>query len=346
MNLNTVLSKDDLSKEEIVYLLSLSEKKDIEKLFANADAVRNKYCGDGVHLRGIIEFSNYCEQDCLYCGLRISNRELPRYRMTKEEILQTASKICETGIKTIVLQSGEDHFYSKSLITDLIISIKEKYDTAITLSIGERGRDEYDEWKDAGADRYLLKHETANNKLYSAFHKKEKLKSRLAHIQYLKSIGFQTGSGNIISLPNQALEDIADDIFLCKELDVDMASFSPFIPSPATPLKKAPKADLGLTLKTIAVARIALKNVHIPATTALGTLDVLGREKGLQVGANVIMPNFTPSPYRQHYQIYPDKKCIGDDPLACGSCLKQMIQALGRTIAEDKGDSLKLSAVN
>ena len=238
-----------------------------------------------------------------------------------------------------MLQSGEDHFYSRSLVTDIIISIKEKFDSAITLSIGERGRDEYEEWKNAGADRYLLKHETANEHLYSTYHQHEKLKSRLAHIQCLKKIGYQTGSGNIIGLPGQTVEDIADDILLCKELDCDMCSFSPFIPSHDSPFREIPPANAELTLRTIAVARIVLKNVHIPATTALSTLIGNGAEVGLKVGANVIMPNFTPLPYRDNYQIYKDKKTYDTNMYLRE--LETVLNKLGRKIGEGKGHSLK-----
>jgi biotin synthase len=341
MNLNSVLRKDDFTKDEIAYLLSLRDKEEVEKLFARANEVREEFCGDEVHLRGIIEFSNYCGQNCLYCGLRNSNRELQRYRMTKDEILQTVKHINDAGIKTVILQSGEDFGYRNDFITDIIKSIKINFDVAVTLSLGERGFHEYNEWQKAGADRYLLKHETANEKIYYRIHHKQKLEERLLHLRYLKAIGFQTGSGNIIGLPHQTAFDLADDILLCKELDCDMASFSPFIPSLQTPFYNVEKADLTLTLKTIAVARIVLKDVHIPATTALGTLDVQGREKGLQVGANVIMPNFTPNPFRQHYQIYPNKKDIADEPLACCSSIRMMIESFGRKIARDKGGSLK-----
>ena len=340
MNLDQILNKEELNKEEIVFLLSLQKKEELEKLYFQANEVRKEYCGDEVHLRGIIEFSNYCDQECMYCGLRRSNKNLQRYRMTKDEIISTAGRITKAGLKTVVLQSGEDHFYSKSLVTDIIISIKEKYDTAITLSIGERGRDEYEEWKKAGADRYLLKHETANDKLYSAYHQHEMLKSRLAHIRCLKQIGFQTGSGNIIGLPGQTIEDIADDILLCKEMDCDMCSFSPFIPSNNSPLWNIPPANIDLTLKTIAAARIVLKDVHIPATTALSTLIDGGKELGLKVGANVIMPNFTPLPYRENYQIYKNKKTY--DPLVYLEEIKSMLDRIGRNVGEGKGHSLKL----
>ncbi len=306
--LSDVLNKPQLNKDDIVYLLSLKDDKDISELFRKADSVRKEFCGDEVHLRGIIEFSNYCEADCVYCGLRKGNKQLDRYRMSVEEIIETAKHIHSAGIKTVVLQSGEDFSYSKEDITRTIKSIKDNCDVAITLSLGERSFEEYDEWKSAGADRYLLKHETANEKLYSALHSHQKLEERLAHLRYLKSIGFQAGSGNIIGLPGQTIEDIADDILLCKELDCDMCSFSPFIPSPETPMKNIPPADLNLTLKTMAVARIVLKNVHIPATTALSTLTPEGRRLGLTVGANVIMPNFTPDEYKDKYRIYANKK--------------------------------------
>ena len=205
----SILYKSDLTKDEVIYLFSLSDKDEIAQLYKRSDEVRKEFCGDDVHLRGIIEFSNYCEQDCLYCGLRISNDSLPRYRMTKEEILTTVIHIVKAKIKTIVLQSGEDSSYTKEFIVDVIKSIKEKYDVAITLSLGERSFEDYDAWKKAGADRYLLKHETANKKLYSAIHNKQSLDERIKHLEYLKSIGFQAGSGNIIGLPGQTIEDLS-----------------------------------------------------------------------------------------------------------------------------------------
>lgn len=337
--LSDVLNKSELEREDIIYLLNLTEETEISELFEKADKVRKDFCGDEVHLRGIIEFSNFCEQDCVYCGLRKSNKQLERYRMSFDEIIETAKKIYSAGIKTVVLQSGEDSHYTKQDITHIIKAIKDSCDVAITLSLGERNFDEYDEWKTAGADRYLLKHETANEKIYSALHSKQKLEERLTHLKYLKSIGFQAGSGNIIGLPKQTIEDIADDILLCKELDCDMCSFSPFIPSQETPLKNISPADLKLTLKTIAVGRIALKNVHIPATTALSTLTPEGRKLGLTVGANVIMPNFTPDKYKDKYRIYANKKTY--NPIKYVEELKKLMHSFGRKVSEDKGHSLK-----
>ncbi|MHB1687487.1 MAG: [FeFe] hydrogenase H-cluster radical SAM maturase HydE [Ignavibacteriaceae bacterium] len=337
-----ILNKNDFTLDEIISLLQTDDWYEVQLIYQKADEVRKKYCGDEVHLRGIIEFSNYCEQDCLYCGLRNSNSNLERYRMTKREIIQTAKTIFDKGIQTIVLQSGEDFIFPGEEIAEIISSIKSKIDVAITLSLGERNFDEYKLWKGAGADRYLLKHETANPKLYSTYHLNQDLNDRIEHLYFLKSIGYQIGSGNITGLPKQSIKDIAEDIILCRELDLDMASFSPFIASPETPYRSQKNADVNFTLKVMAVARIVLKNVHIPATTALATLDEYGREKGLQVGANVIMPNFTPSPYREKYSIYPNKKCVKDNPLLCPACLENSIGAIGRRIASGKGHSLKI----
>ena len=340
-NLNSILSKDSPSKEDIVFLLSLSNEEEIRELFSKAQQVRKEFCGDEIHLRGIIEISNNCEQDCLYCGLRISNFELHRYRMSKKEILETAEQIANAGIKTIVLQSGEDFEYECDFISDLIKTIKNNFEVAITLSLGERGFFEYDEWLKAGADRYLLKHETANDILYYKLHNKQKLEERLLHLRYLKAIGFQTGSGNIIGLPGQTLEDIADDILLCKELDCDMASFSPFITSEQTPFRNLESADLNLTLKTMAVARIVLKDVHIPATTALSTLNKNGRKLGLDAGANVIMPNFTPEFYRRKYLIYNKKDISENDAGITLAEIKNVISSSGLKISDNYGHSLK-----
>ncbi len=337
--LKNILNKFELNKGDIITLLQAKDENEINLIFQKADEVRKKYCGNEVHLRGIIEFSNYCEQNCLYCGLRKDNSSLERYRMTIDEILQTAEKIYEAGIKTIVLQSGEDITCTGNEIAEIIRLIKNEFDVAITLSLGERDYEDYKLWKKAGADRYLLKHETANPKLYSIYHLGQMLQDRIQHLLYLKSLGYQIGSGNIVGLPNQTLEDIAGDILLCKQLDVDMASFSPFIPSPDSPYRKQKRCDVNFILLVMAIARIVLKNVHIPATTALATLDPEGREKGLRAGANVIMPNFTPAPYKEKYSIYANKKT--DDNI-----MHYVIEAAaseGRIISETKGQSLKLS---
>lgn len=342
MDVISLLNKETLSKDDIVLLLSLTDKNDINLLYKKADEVREKFCGYEVHLRGIVEFSNHCKRDCLYCGLRKSNSVINRYRMSEDEIVYAVKNIYDEGIQTVVLQSGEDFAYTTETITRIISTIKNEFDLAITLSLGERNFEEYVEWKRAGADRYLLKHETAKPSLYFKARGNQNIGERILHLRMLISFGYQVGSGNIIGLPGQTLEDIAEDIFLCEELNCDMTSFSPFIPSPDTPYAEVPRASLEMTLKTTAVARIVLKDVHIPSTTALGSLIDGGREMGLLAGANVVMPNFTPNPYRQDYRIYDGKICITEEPVSCSGCLQVKIEAMGRKVGKGKGHSLKL----
>jgi biotin synthase len=306
-----------------------------------ADEVRSSCCGDEVHLRGVIEFSNYCIRDCLYCGLRRSNKKLTRYRMAKEEIVECALRGFRAGLKTIVLQSGDDPGYREEDISRIIHLIKAKADVAITLCVGERDYRDYSAWKKAGADRYLLKHETANPVLYSRLHPGQTLASRLKILGWLKEIGYQVGAGNIVGLPGQTLRDLANDILLMKELDVEMAGIGPFIPHPDTPLGEEKQGELNMSLKVLAVARIVLRDVHLPATTAVGSIHPEGREKALKAGANVVMPNITPKQYRPLYQIYPGKICLDEDPENCLCCLTKRIESCGRKIAQNKGHSLK-----
>ena len=343
LNLEKILNKEDFSRDEIVYLLNLNNKEEINKLFLKADEIRKIYCGDEVHLRGVIEYSNFCDENCMYCGLREDNFSISRYRMTPEEIIETAKIISNSGIKTIVLQSGEDGYFDTDMIAYIIYTIKQKFDVAITLSLGERGFEEYKNWKIAGADRYLLKHETANPRLFSIYHNREQLEDRINHLRYLKSLGYQIGAGNLIGLPGQTVEDIANDILFMQDLDVHMAAIGPFIPSPFTPYQNRTHGSVELTLKTMAVARIVLKEVHIPATTALDSIDQFGREKGLNCGANVVMPNFTPHPFRENYTIYSHKRGIMDEPEISHKKLVHRIECIGRKISSSRGDSTKLN---
>ncbi len=341
MEPDRLLNKKDLTREEIIYLLALSDFHNTRQLFERADEVRKLYCGDEVHLRGLIEISSYCEKDCLYCGIRKSNNELERYRMTPDEVIETTKIISNLGIRTIVLQSGDDYGLDADKISYIIYSIKQELDVVVMLSLGERSFDEYKTWKYAGADRYLLKHETANPNLYSLYHQNQKLNDRINHLEFLKSIGYQIGSGNLVGLPGQTIEDIADDLLLCKNLNVDVASFSPFVPSPYTPYKNEPVGSVELTLKTIAIGRLLLKNSYLAATTALATIDTMGREKALRVGANVIMPNFTPRNFREKYQIYPKMKNLIDDPIHGVTHIQNILSSLGRKVSWIKSDSLK-----
>lgn len=342
MELNALLHKKTFTKDEIIHLLNLSEENERNLLYKAADELRRELFGQEVHFRGVIEFSNYCERNCVYCGLREENFTVERYRMSADEIIETAKRVSNLGIHTIVLQSGEDTYYDTDILAYIIYSIKQNADVAVTLSIGERGFDEYRAWKFAGADRYLLKHETANPRLYAGYHNREQLTNKIQHLKYLKRLGYQIGSGNMIGLPNQKIEDIAEDILLCKELDADMFAVGPFIPAPFTPYQKRKSGSVELTLNTMAVARLVLRDVHIPSTTALDTIDMKGREKGLCAGANVVMPNFTPAPYREKYRVYANKRGSDENPVTASKKLQSRVEAIGMRLSDTRGDSLKM----
>ena len=292
----------DLSKKEIVDIL----KSPGTDIFKEADNVRKKYVGDGVHLRGLIEFSNICKCSCLYCGLQASNKHVNRYRLSKEEILDIAKKGVDEGFKTIVLQSGEDDYFNTNLMCEIISEIK-NLGVALTLSIGEKSFDDYKAFKDAGADRYLLRIETTDRNLYKKMHPYADFDNRMRCLYDLKKLGYDTGTGCLVGLPEQTIESLADDILFFKDLDADMIGIGPFIPHPETPLKDAHCGNLDLAIKVMAVTRILLKDINIPATTAMESLRADGRLLALQSGANVVMPNLTDDFHKKMYEIYPNK---------------------------------------
>lgn len=329
-------------KADVIYVLSIEESEQIAELFAYADSVRLKHTGGGILLRGIIEFSNYCQNACKYCGLNITNSKLRRYKLTNRQIMTAVEQIAESNIKTVVLQSGEEADLSPDWLAGIIREIKTRFDIAITLSVGECAYDDYALWKDAGADRYLLKIETTNRRLYKQLHPQMSIGNRLKCCRDLATLGYQVGSGNIIGLPGQTVNDIADDVLFFAGEQFDMLGIGPFIPHPATELSDYPQGDIKMVLKTIAVTRIVTKNAHLPATTAVGSVsDGDYRTDALNAGANVIMPNFTPLPYRQFYEIYPNKKCVNEKPGLCVPCIDNMAKATGREIDYSRGDSLK-----
>ncbi|MCD6459946.1 [FeFe] hydrogenase H-cluster radical SAM maturase HydE [bacterium] len=330
-----------IDKTFVVDLLESADKSLWDDIFSLADFIREQYMGNAVHLRGIIEFSNICKRSCNYCGLQKQNKQQHRYRMMPEEILKCVSSVAELGIKTVVLQSGEDDFYTLDILVDLIKQIKKNYDVAITLSIGEKTKQEYRALHDAGADRYLLRHETASPELYNKLHPDSCFEDRLKCIKYLFETGFQVGIGSMIGLPGQTNSNMADDILFLQKFQPDMIGTGPFIPNGQTQLKGTEAGTIEQTLKITALARIVCRKAHIPATTATGTIDKFGREKALHVGANVIMPNFTPQKYRVHYTIYPNKRCITEDGHKCNTCIRAMIINEGRTIASDYGHALR-----
>jgi biotin synthase len=327
-----------MTKEEILAML---QTKDVPALFAGADRVRRENVGDAVHLRGLIEFSNACGRDCLYCGIRKSNTGVPRYRMSVDEIFDSAVYAAGLGFKSLVLQSGENCQYPLEAMCAVIRRIKDELGVAITLSIGEKTRAEYAALRTAGADRYLLRFETSSDKLFNMLKPDSSRAERMACLGWLREVGFQVGSGIMVGLPGQTLEMIADDIFLMQELDLDMIGFGPFIADPQTPLKGSEGGSLDLTLRTLAVIRIVMKNVHIPATTAMGTIDPQGRQKALGCGANVLMPNVTPTKYRELYQLYPNKPGLKQAPSDTYQTLVNLVHSIGRSVATDAGHSLK-----
>jgi biotin synthase len=326
-----------LSKEDIIRLLH-SEGKARERLFALADATRADGVGDAVHLRGIIEFSNYCIKNCLYCGLRKGNYRLERYRMTTKEILETARVGAEAGVRTIVLQSGEDPFFTGDTLARLIGELKDRHDTAVTVSVGDRTKSDYRLMRKAGADRYLLKQETADSALFTKLRPGTTLEGREKRLSWLKEFGFQVGSGGMVGLPGQTVETLAEDILLMRDLDVEMAGIGPFIPNPDTPLAECAGGDVDMTLKMLAIARLVMPFAHLPATTALASIHPEGRQMALRCGANVVMPDITPARYKRLYRIYPNKISIAEDGVGESiPHIRRMILDSGRHVAQDPG---------
>lgn len=323
-----------LDKNEIIR--RLKDEAGQKALLKEADDVRRKNVGDAVHLRGLIEFSNICRNNCLYCGIRRDNKYLSRYRMNEEELIETARRGADLGFKTIVMQSGEDMYYSAERMCRIVEAIK-KFDVAVTLSMGERTYEEYKAFKEAGADRYLMRIETTDKDLYHKLDPEMSWQHRYECLQMLKELGYELGSGSMVGLPGQSVESIADDLLFMQKLEVDMAGIGPFIPHQQTPLKDAAGGTLDLALRTMALMRIMLPDINIPATTAMESLHPQGRIKALQGGANVVMPNITEGEYRKLYELYPGKICVNDTPAHCRSCIGLKIMSIGRTIGQDYG---------
>ncbi|HOX09787.1 MAG TPA: [FeFe] hydrogenase H-cluster radical SAM maturase HydE [Candidatus Omnitrophota bacterium] len=314
-------------------ILSIEDEEQLQKLFDRADAVRKQYAGDAIILRGLVEFSNHCGRHCYYCGLNAANKSLERYRLTDEEILESAAKIASDNIRTVVLQSGEDPALDPQRLAAVIREIKARNGIAVTLSVGERPREDYALWKKAGADRYLLKIETTDKGLYDSLHSGMSFDNRLRCLRDLKELGYETGSGIMVGLPGQTPRSIANDILFFKEWGFDMVGIGPFIPHGKTQLAGTQPGDVNLVLKTLALTRIVMKKVNLPATTALGSIEKDYRADGLKAGANVLMPNYTPAKYKRLYEIYPNKRCISEATGACAPCMGSLAESIGRTIA-------------
>ncbi len=329
----------DYDREDLAELLADDDADRNQALFAAADRVRAEHVGDAVHLRGLVEFSNYCGRTCHYCGLRAADTSLQRYRMAPDEIVAAGLKAAELGYGTVVLQSGEDAWYSAEIVADIVRRLKAQADMAVTLCLGERPREDYALWREAGADRYLVRIETSNRDLYAALHPGMSFDHRAACLHTLRELGYQVGSGVLVGLPGQTEGLLADDLRFLRDLPADMVGIGPFIPHPGTPLADVEGGEVATVLRMVALTRLLLPDSHVVATTALGTADPQGREKALQAGANVLMPNVTPREFRALYEIYPDKICTDEEPEYCRGCLAARVGSLGRTVAIGRGDS-------
>lgn len=328
----------NLTDSELLEILG-SDKYDLS-LFSKADEVRKEIYKTDVYIRGLIEFTNYCKNDCFYCGIRKSNSCAVRYRLSKKEILDCCRKGYALGFRTFVLQGGEDEYFTDAVMCDIIYSIRTSFpDCAITLSVGEKSHESYRAFFDAGANRYLLRHETANDAHYKKLHPKSmSLENRKKCLFDLKEIGYQVGSGFMVSSPFQTLEDIICDLRFLQKLSPDMIGIGPYVTHEKTPFKNFKSGSVSLTLRLISILRLMFPYALIPSTTALGTLDKNGRELGLKAGANVVMPNLSPVKTRKLYDLYENKICTGEEAAQCKDCLEKRVKSAGYEIVCDMGN--------
>ena len=331
-----------LTRGEFVALIEGRNEELSQELFRRARAKREAHYGRDVYIRGLIEFTNYCKNDCLYCGIRRSNRCAQRYRLTKEEILDCCREGYDLGYRTFVLQGGEDPWYTPERIEDLVRSIKENHpDCAITLSVGEHPRAVYQRWKAAGADRYLLRHETADPDHYRSLHPAAMtLESRMRCLRDLKDLGFQVGCGFMVGSPGQTADQIAQDLLFIQELKPEMVGIGPFIPHCDTPFRDEPQGSLELTVFLLGIVRLMLPQVLLPATTALGTIHPEGREMGILAGANVCMPNLSPVAVRKKYALYNNKISTGEEAAQSRDALAKRIASIGYQVVVSRGDHI------
>lgn len=333
-------SEQMLSKEEFLELLKEWNTEEEEYLYAQARQVREAVYGKDVYLRGLIEFTNYCKNDCYYCGIRKSNGKASRYRLTRQQILDCCDQGYALGFRTFVLQGGEDGYYTDEMICEIVSEIKKRHpDCAITLSIGEKSYDSYKAYYKAGAERYLLRHETADPDHYRILHPESlSLENRKKCLFELKEIGYQVGCGMMIGTPGQRPEDLIEDFYFMKELQPHMIGIGPFIAHQDTPFADEPSGTLDDTLHLLGILRLMFPHILLPATTALGTIHPLGREKGILAGANVVMPNLSPVEVRGKYLLYDGKICTGDEAAECRMCMQRRIETVGYQVEISRGD--------
>ena len=337
---DTLRDTHSISREGLRLLLESEDAEHAEYLFRTARATAEQTFGKEIYLRGLVEFTNYCKNDCFYCGIRRSNSKAERYRLTEEEILACCDMGAELGFGTFVLQGGEDPYFTDDRICGIVEKIKQAHPScAVTLSIGEKPRDSYRRYFDAGADRYLLRHETANEEHYGRLHPAVmSLANRKRCLFDLKEIGYQVGAGFMVGAPYQTTENLIADLRFLQELSPDMIGIGPYIKHKDTPMKWFKNGSMELTLRLVAVLRLMFPYALLPSTTALGTIDPQGRELGLQAGANVVMPNLSPVDVRDKYALYENKICTGEESAQCRSCLEMRVMAAGYEVVTDRGD--------
>ena len=338
--LNKLKNEHSLTLDEYRYLLEHRDRESMEIAAGYAKAFQNQYYGNQVYIRGLVEFTNYCRNNCLYCGIRRDNQNCQRYRLNKQEIVDCANDGYDMGFRTIVLQGGEDFAYSDDDICDIIRSIRSAHeDLVVTLSIGERSRESYRRYYDAGARRYLLRHETASPELYAKLHPAElSWEHRMNCLKDLKEIGYQVGAGFMVESPGQTMRDLAMDLKFVEEFKPDMCGIGPFITHQDTPFSNEPSGTLETTLFCLSLIRMIYPMVLLPATTALGTIHPRGREMGIMAGANVVMPNLSPASVRKKYALYDNKICTGEEAAECLECLKRRMESIRYQIVTDPGN--------
>lgn len=330
----------NITKTDLKEILFSTDENFISNLKDRARAIADNVFGKEIYIRGLIEFTNYCKNNCYYCGIRCGNQNARRYRLSREDILSCCENGYELGFRTFVLQGGEDPVFTDKCICEIVFKIKEKYpDCAVTLSIGEKPKESYKAFFDAGADRYLLRHETADKKHYEKLHPKEmSFENRKKCLYDLKEIGYQTGCGFMVGSPYQTVDTLYEDLEFIEELEPEMVGIGPFIPQKDTPFRDEKSGTLEMTLRLLSVIRMMQPNILLPATTALGTIHPMGRELGILAGANVVMPNLSPKDVRDKYVLYDNKICTGEEAAECRCCLDRRIQNIGYNIVVGRGD--------
>lgn len=340
---DSIVASRDITLDQLKTLLAATDDEAVSYLFSRALETCRSVYGNAVFMRGLIELSNHCKNDCLYCGIRRSHTSVTRYRLTKEQVLECCSTGHGLGFRTFVLQGGEDGWYTDAVMVDIVASIRSQYpDCAITLSLGERSRESYQRLFDAGANRYLLRHETANAAHYASLHPAEmSFDNRMRCLQELKEIGYQVGCGFMVGSPGQTPETLFEDLQFIRRFEPQMVGIGPFIPASGTPFENEPAGSVETTLRLLAIIRLMNPRVLLPATTALGTMHPRGRERGILAGANVVMPNLSPKDHRKDYALYDNKLCTGDEAAECRVCLDRRIRTTGSQLVVDRGDYRK-----